>query len=159
MKIILLLLVLYLLANIHSIRAQGIISKFIADSLRYNTASCDTYKFSWQGTNQGLYMINNQNGKRNFLTVKTSKLPDNYVTCIACCDNGQTYIGTRKGILFWDNFAFFLYNTENTDLPENDISSLKLDHKQDLWVKTRNCGLMKAIGHCVKLFRMHKVDD
>jgi len=131
--------------------------KIISDSLRVITARGETEKYIWEGTNQGLYRTNKSNGKRKFLTLKNSKLPDNYITSIACLIDGQTYIATLNGILFWDNYSFFLITTENSDLPENKVIDIKVGPGDALIIKTKSCGIFRGIGHCIKAYKLHRV--
>ncbi len=88
------------------------------------------------------------------MKVNNSKLPDNYITSIACDAEGRTYVGTRNGILYWDHYAFILINTENSKLPENHITCLEFDHDGNLLIGTRNAGLFKGIGRDVKPFKL-----
>jgi len=126
------------------------------DSTRFETAYGENGNYQWIGTNQGLYFINKWKGKINFLTKDDSRLPDNYVTGIACMLNGHTYISTRKGILLWDNYAFLSISTENTRLPENHIIGLSVGSGDCLLIHTKNCGVLKAIGHCIRIFKIEK---
>ncbi len=109
------------------------------------TAIGQTEKYTWVGTIQGLYRINNQTGRTYFFTEKNSNLPANMVTSIVCYPDGQTLISTHKGILIWDNYTFILITTENSGLPENDILKMTLDH-EGLFIKTKHHGMLKAIG-------------
>ncbi|MEO6133232.1 MAG: hypothetical protein ABIQ02_15425 [Saprospiraceae bacterium] len=126
------------------------------DSLRIETATAAGGKYKWIGTNQGVYMINTNKGKGRFLTTKNSRLPDNYVTTIICYPDGQTLIGTHKGILLWDNFSFYIVNSENSRLPENDIENLCFA-EGGLLIKTKHCGILKAIGECIQVFSMKPI--
>lgn len=126
------------------------------DSTRFQTAHGENYKYQWNGTNQGLEMINKRNQKINFLTKDNSELPDNYVTGIACMLNGHTYTSTKNGILLWDNYTFLLMNKENTRLPENHIIGLSVGPGDCLLIHTKNCGILKAIGRCIRIYKIEK---
>ena len=116
------------------------------------TAMGECEKFLWLGTNQGLYQITKSNGKRKRLTEKNSRLPNNYVTSIACASGGQTYIGTKNGILLWDKTTFLLLNTENSNIPDGYITALAVDRDDSLWIGTYNSGLVKCTGNPIKSF-------
>ena len=126
------------------------------DSTRFETAHGESYKYLWNGTNEGLEMVNKGSHKSCFLTKDKSKLPDDYVTGIACMLNGHTYISTKNGILFWDNFTFLTMTTENTPLPENNIIGLSVGPGDSLLIHTKHCGILKAIGRCIRIYKFEK---
>ncbi len=117
---------------------------------------CDN--FIWIGTNQGVYKINKRNGKSVHLTKKNSQLPHNYITSIACAENGQTYIGTINGILMWDNSTFFQITTENSNIPDNCVTALAIDRDGNLWIGTYGEGLVKSTGNSIKPFSVHPIE-
>ncbi len=137
-------------------RAQVFLKELALDTSIVITALEENSRYTWIGTNKGLYRVNNRNGKYWHLTCKKSTLPGNYVTSIACFPGGQTYIGTKNGILFWDNSVFIPITMENSDLPENYITLLSPDSSGNLLIGTRTCGLLKGIGKCVKVFKLIK---
>lgn len=119
---------------------------------------CDCDKFTWAKSNLGLLHINRKNGKHWLLTPANSLLPSKEITSIACMRNGHVYFGTDKGILFWDNYSFLVLDTENTDLPENDIISISKISEKLLLITTKNFGTYEASGESVKLYKVRKVD-
>ncbi len=138
--------------------AQDLASLLSPDHDRMITAigECDNY--IWIGTNHGVYKINKRNGKRYHYTKKKSQLPDDYITSIACAPDGQTYIGTFKGILMWNNSGFVVINTENSNIPSNYITALAIDRENNLWIGTYGDGLVKSTGDPIKPFRMQPVE-
>lgn len=137
-------------------KTQYILKDFEKDTSVIVTAIGHSARFTWMGTNKGLYRTHNRNGKTWHMTRKNSSLPDNYITSIACFPDGQTYVGTENGILFWDNYAFILITTENSALPENHITTLTPGPGESLVIGTKKCGFWKGIGHCIKAFRLIK---
>src|SRR4030095_2013687 len=122
------------------------------------TAFAENDKFIYIGTNDGLIIITKKNGKKQILTNKKSSLPSNHITSIACTLSGHAYIGTDKGMLFWDNYGFIPITTENSQLPDNHISALAVDHNDVLWIGTASEGLVKAIGYPVKAFKTQPIE-
>ena len=73
---------------------------------------------------------------------------------MVCLSDGQTYIGTTNGILLWDNYAFLVINMENSALPENYIQEMFLDQHENIWIRTKDCSMLKGMGRHVKSFRL-----
>jgi ligand-binding sensor domain-containing protein len=103
--------------------------------------------FIWIGTNNGFLRIDKSSNKRGYYCVKNSVLPSDFITSICCRKNGDTWIATPKGILRYDRYAFLTITTENSELPENNITSITEDVNENLWVGTREKGLVKICGN------------
>lgn len=114
------------------------------DSTTVVTAVSECANYIWAGTNKGLYKICKKNKKDRIYTMVNSCLPCNYITSICCRTNGDVWIGTAKGILVFDGYAFMLVNEDNSKLPENFITSLKEDKNNDLWIGTHKSGIIKV---------------
>jgi ligand-binding sensor domain-containing protein len=136
-------------------KSQDLVSKILARSRMEFTTCAENDRFTWVGTKHGLYQINKHNKKYCLLTRINSKLPDNYVTCIACKTDGQTYIGTKKGILFWNNQNFILINNHNSGLLENHIEAMTFDQEGCLWIRTRNLGIFQGIGTLLQVCKLN----
>ena len=134
--------------------AQKRVKRTTTDSIRVETAICANEKYIWIGSNMGLIRYNIQTGKQWLLTEENSKLPSNMITCIVCLSDGQTFIGTTNGILIWDNYAFLVINTENSELPENYIHEMFLDQNENIWIRTKDCSMLKGMGRYVKSFKL-----
>ena len=80
-------------------------------------------------------------------------LPNGYTSNFVKMPNGQTYTGSKKGILMWDKYAKIQISTENSKIPENNITALALDDDQ-LWIGTKNSGIVIGIHDDVKPFRV-----
>jgi ligand-binding sensor domain-containing protein len=70
---------------------------------------------------------------------------------------GQTYTGTKNGILMWDNYTDIWITTENSNIPENNITALALDHDDQLWIGTKDSGIVIGTGDVVKPWRIQSV--
>lgn len=154
MNPLILILSVLLVFTSPGISAQRRVKESTADSLRVETAICANDKYIWIGTNLGLIRHNIRTGKEWMLTEENSNLPSNVITCIVCLSDGQTYIGTTNGILIWDNYAFLVINTENSELPENYIREMFLDQQENIWILTKDCRMLKGIGRYIKRFRL-----
>ena len=111
------------------------------------TAMAESEKFTWFGTDQGVIKVNKKTDKTQWITTSTNALlPSNNITSIACAPDGRTWIGTCNGILFWDNSAFMIINTENSNLPDNRITALAFDRSGYLWVGMHAGGVVKTKG-------------
>jgi|GEM_PF-3400164 len=140
------------------ITAQEISSSITLSDSAMITAFGESDYFIWLGTNEGLYKFNKRNGKYYHYIHQGSKLPDDYITSIACTADGQTYIGTIKGLLFWDNSSFHVINEENSSLPDNCVTSLAFDPDDNLWIGTYHEGLVKYTGTSNKSFNRQPIE-
>jgi len=54
-------------------------------------------------------------------------------------DGNTKWFGSSSyGLISYDNNSWQLYNTNNSDLPDNEITDLFLDKNNALWISTRN---------------------
>ncbi len=84
-------------------------------------------------------------------------LPENYKSKYVKLTNGQTYTGTIHGIIFWDNYYKITITTENSNIPEDNITALALDQDDQLWIGTNSSGIVIGTGHSVKPFKTEHV--
>ena len=111
-------------------------------------------QFLWEYNHNGMCCTNKKTNKCWIITPENSKLPSKNVTCMLTLSNGHTYIGTEKGILFWDNYAFLLITTENSRLTSNHIVSMRLDDRGDVLVTAKNGCRLLGKGKYFKTFRL-----
>ncbi len=105
---------------------------------------------SWVGTHEGLWLINQKNGKVQHYTTQNSILPSNHITGICVTPNENIYVSTDKGIFRFDGFAFLLINTDNSQLPTNDITSIACDVDGNLHLGIKNGEVIMAHNYrCV----------
>ncbi|MDA8910688.1 hypothetical protein N9I21_02735 [Crocinitomicaceae bacterium] len=72
-----------------------------------------------------------------------SGLPSNALNCLQFMDN-KLIIGSEvSGLIFKDGESWQYINTTNSDLPDDNILSVKVDDLQNIWVGTFNAGLCK----------------
>jgi ligand-binding sensor domain-containing protein len=110
------------------------------------TARAGDGKNEWKGTTNGLIRINLRTNEQQVYTTLNSVLPSDSITCICVRSNGDVWIGTPKGIVRYDQFAFLLITTENSNLPENAVTGLKEDNDGALWISTRHYGQVCVRG-------------
>lgn len=74
------------------------------------------------------------NGVKTIFTPSNSGLPDKPYSCIAAKD-GVVWLGTSAdGLVKFSNNLFEEYDSGNSGLPHNYISSLTIDESNDLWI-------------------------
>ncbi len=84
----------------------------------------------WIGTDMGLVKYDGT----NFTTYNTSNgLPSNTITCIEAVGN-QIYIGTNAGLSRFDGTTFTNYNVTNGLLPDDNITCLKAENPNLIWI-------------------------
>ncbi len=130
------------------------VSSLIPDQYFVFTAFSECDKFFYIGTNSGVMQKNKQNGRLIFLTQENSTLPDDHITGITCTRKGFAYIGTKKGLLLWDNNAFLVLNCENSNIPDHDIKAIAADMDDNVWLSTPGAGLFKMTGNTKKSIRI-----
>ena len=69
-------------------------------------------------------MIKKKNGKVFHITRANSIFPSDSITSMTTNEKGEVYIGTQQGMVRYDNYAFLLIQTDNSDLTSNKINSL-----------------------------------
>ncbi len=105
------------------------------------TARAETEKYYWVGSNHGLYCIRKKGDKVYHLTQENSILLSDTITSIATKSNGEVYIGTNKGIVRYDNYAFLLLTDENSPLRSNKITSLVCLNGTEIFAGTFDGGI------------------
>ncbi len=144
MKHFYLTFVLFFVAQIANAQTQYAKPGDKIDSLRTVTAVSACEEFTWIGTNNGICRISKKSGKKNYYSTTNTPLQSNHITSVCCRANGDVWIGTPKGILFYDGYAFNVVDIDNSKLPENFITSMKEDKNNDLWIGTSKSGLVKV---------------
>ena len=102
------------------------------------TASAETENSFWVGTDKGLYRIKKKNRKVYKYTVNNSAIPSNHIKCICAQPDGQVFIGTDRGIIRYDLYAFILINKENSQLTSDDIKAITYHPIKGILVTTDN---------------------
>lgn len=80
--------------------------------------------YLWTATTGGLVKLNLTTGENIFFS-KPSGLPDNDVRFSALDENGNKWVGTSSGLAKFNDTNWIVYNTSNSGLPDNYISSLQ----------------------------------
>jgi hypothetical protein len=79
--------------------------------------------------------------------------PTDYSSNFVQLPGGQRYRGTSTGISMWDNYTYIRITTENSDIPDNNITALALDDDDNLWIGTKNAGIVIGSGRFIKPFK------
>lgn len=84
----------------------------------------------WIGTDKGLVRFTGT----TFITYTTlDGLPSNTITCIETIA-GSVYVGTPAGLSRFDNVNFINYNVANGKLPDDNITSVKAESANVIWL-------------------------
>lgn len=67
--------------------------------------------------------------------------------------DGQRYVGSIKGISFWDGYSNLPFTTDNSGIPENNITALAVDDQNNLWIGTNSKGIVKGFGKSFKPYK------
>ena len=75
-----------------------------------------------------------------------SELPDNdFTLALAIDEQGNLWIGTRGGLAKFDGGNWTVYDTSNSRLPHDRVTSLAIDEQGNIWMGTHGGGL--AVYH------------
>ena len=108
------------LNNANAAAIDSLVLHNIIGNHQINT-QLETEKFVWVTTNDGLFLINKKQLTYRVFDPENSIIPSYHITALCSTSNGQVLIGTDNGLVRYDNFTFILLNTENTNLPSNNI--------------------------------------
>ena len=89
------------------------------------TAQAENEKYVWVGTTEGLFLINKKQWHVQLLTPDNSLMPSFHVTALCVTSVGDVLIGTDNGLVRFDNYAFIILNTENSEMPSNNIVKIQ----------------------------------
>ncbi len=110
----------------------------------------DSQNVMWIGVQNGLFLLDLQNGDELFLQNDPHQLyplPYNSIWTIYTTENGEVWTGTYGGGLAYFNYSdsryrFFSQNTENS-LSYNIVSCFAEDQDHNIWIGTEGGGLNK----------------
>lgn len=91
-----------------------------------------------------LYTLQAQDNNWKLFNFENSGLPDNQIQAIAIDNNNAKWIGTAKGLAYFDGITWKVYDTSNSALPSSVIYSIYQDVDKTL-IGTGN-GLVKFDG-------------
>jgi hypothetical protein len=99
--------------------------------------------YKWIGTERGIFRVNKKKNTKKFYSLSASGCSASCVTAIYCESDGCVWIATNNGLFKYDNYAFISFNTENSELPENLITGVGISRHNDLWISTKNHGMLR----------------
>lgn len=103
----------------------------ILDSFFVSAISFDRSDAAWIGTFQkGL--VRYSGGKAEFLNAQYPELPST-ISDIQTDSKGNIWLGYGSGIIKYDGSAFTKYNSSNSPVPDNPVSSIAIDKNDYVW--------------------------
>jgi len=109
------------------------------------TIYVDEHGNIWAGTDDGLYIIQNNRVIKVYKNKKndSASLSNNRITVIFNDSKNNLWVGTREGLNLFDKIGDkFIKFTSQNGFPDCGIISMKEDTKGNLWIGTYN-GLVK----------------
>lgn len=99
------------------------------------TALEEQGSYMWVGTRTGVYRIHRETGTSTIYNNANSPLADNFITSLAAEGDSVMWIGSLNGgLMRYDGDDWSNYDTTNTPLPSNNISTLDTDEHGNLYV-------------------------
>ncbi|PWJ44757.1 two-component regulator propeller domain-containing protein [Sediminitomix flava] len=124
-------------SDLQSLKADNILS-----------LAFDRHDRLWIGTrNSGVNIMENiQVGKFKQYNTENSQLPSNDIRTLHEDQDGEIWIGTKKGVAIYQHFdqSFEIFQSDNYDknsLSQNSVYSFYEDQNQNLWVGTWSGGV------------------
>jgi ligand-binding sensor domain-containing protein len=94
----------------------------------------------WVCTTEGL--IKYTNGNFEILGTQ-SGLPSNYIYCGLKVNESIMWVGTNLGLCYFNGTNWIVYDINNSGLPVNNVSSIKIDDNNNKWIGTAGGGVVK----------------
>ncbi len=125
-------------------------------NLNVTAVAIDNNGDKWIGTSGGLTKYDGTNWTH--YTTANSGIPSNSVRCLDFNSNGHLLIGTNSGLAIYnkvgqgqmpnnDWIGWTVYNMNNSPLPRNVVSAVKVDDTGTIWIGTLGGGgLAKLSG-------------
>lgn len=102
-----------------------------------------TAEHIWVGTTKGVYVISKKRLRIRYNALSKTGYSANVVTSLYCLEDGCVWIGSNNGLIKYDNYGFIIFNTENTNLPDNCILKIKPGEGNGLYILTSKNGIMR----------------
>ena len=111
----------------------------------------------WLGTDSGLVkyndtswtVFNKANGRCSINLITVLNIDRNDNVWLACGRDtwGSMASDTSSGLVKFREDGFTIFNTQNSELPQNSIAAVVVDSKNVLWIGTDTKGLVKFDGN------------
>jgi ligand-binding sensor domain-containing protein len=115
-------------------------------------AQAQTPNDLWLATENGLYKYNKGNQKILHITGSNSVLAGNHVKGICTTSNGNVFAVAGNEIFRYDGYAFLTINSENSNLPEVQLTAIATDNNDNVWIGTEGKGLLLMWNYKVRTF-------
>ena len=118
-------------------------TKLIGNTSINCISQCKITNHVFAGTPEGLYVYDSKQKSYHVFHVNNGLLDDD-ISAVHCSKNGETWIGSKNGLVSFNGKEFSYYNI-GPDNNSNHIRSLFFDYENNLWIGTHN-GLYKYRG-------------
>jgi ligand-binding sensor domain-containing protein len=135
------------LNTIQLIAAEPELIHYTGSSHNYITGMVENGNFIWVGTAlDGIRKINTLTDDIEIINEANSGLKGNSISCMLKDKTGKMWIGTEKGLNFYDGNDWICYDTTNSELKNNRIYQIALDSTGKLWISYYYLGLTSFDG-------------
>ncbi len=135
-RIIIFLLVLAAFYNSNAQNPEWV--NFTSDEVM---AVVDDANYIWAG-GSGLTRIDKKTGEMTHFNRTNSILPTNTIKTLALDKSGILWIGTRYGLVSYDNSSWTAYSTGDSTFPLTLINYITVDSLNNIWIATDNNGII-----------------
>jgi len=99
----------------------------------------------WVGTDSGLIRVNMFDGSDTIFTTSNSGLPANYINCVEVDADGNKWIGTDLGLIYYDGINWTVFDTLNLVAPFWEVPmrvrNIAIDPNGDIWCVIKQTNL------------------
>ena len=95
----------------------------------------------------------------NFILFDHTNAPfvNDSITWVDVDANNIKWIGTRNGLYSFNNNIWSVYNTSNSNIPDNRIDKFKIAHDNSLWFLNHGKGFIKFKNNVFTLFNQNNL--
>jgi hypothetical protein len=124
------------------------------DQKRQVTAVDSNESYVWIGTDAGIYRLDRNRKHLRYFALPAMTHRSSRVNGVLCQENGFVWIATNHGLMKYDNFYFVVFTMENSDLPEENITSICAINGNAILIGTAQNGYLR-----MKRNRMYPCKD
>ena len=157
MKTLIIILIFFNTALDHHCTAQNLTPNSKLENLQVNPKYREKHNLKMSKSKQEVHQIYTVNDCSCSTAAEYSNLFDNKASNFVKSAAGPTYEGTKNGIKMRGYSTRVNISTENSRIPENNITTLALDDRDNLWIGTYSSGIVVGTGNPIKPFRTHTI--